>query len=97
MTAEYTLWRACERAKLELPEQVDLVRASYRRHGAKYVTVEEVMNQRGLAQLVGLDHVVHQAPLQRGGGIDPARAEEQVEAAHEEEDAHPAQKDQPLP
>lgn len=46
------LWWACERRKLELPEQVDLVRASYRRHGAKFVTVEEVLNQRSLAQVL---------------------------------------------
>lgn len=46
------LWLGCERDKLELPEQVQLCQQSYRRHGAAFLCVEEVLNQRGLAQLL---------------------------------------------
>lgn len=46
------LWLGCEREKLELPEQVQLCQRSYRRHGAAFLCVEEVLNQRGLAQLL---------------------------------------------
>jgi len=46
------LWWACERGKYEIPEQVALCQASYRRHKPKFVAVEEVLNQRALAQLL---------------------------------------------
>jgi len=46
------LWLGCERKKLELPEQVSLCQESYRRHKPQFVCVEEVLNQRGLAQLL---------------------------------------------
>lgn len=46
------LWWGCERDKLELPEQVELCQRSYRRHRPQWVAVEEVLNQRGLAQLL---------------------------------------------
>ncbi len=46
------LWWGCERGKWELPEQVELCERSYRRHRPKFVAIEEVMNQRGLAQLL---------------------------------------------
>jgi phage terminase large subunit-like protein len=46
------VWWACERGKFELPEQVELCQRSYRRHLPQFVAVEEVMNQRGLSQLL---------------------------------------------
>ena len=46
------LWWGCERGKWELPEQVQLCQRSYRRHNPKFLAVEEVLNQRGLAQLL---------------------------------------------
>lgn len=48
----HVLWWGCEREKLELPEQVELCQRSYRRHLPQFVAVEEVANQRGLAQLL---------------------------------------------
>lgn len=44
------LWWACERDKLELPDQVLRCQESYRRHKPAFVAIEEVLNQRGLAQ-----------------------------------------------
>jgi phage terminase large subunit-like protein len=46
------LWWDCERGKFELPEQVSLCQRSYARHKPQFVCVEEVLNQRGLAQLL---------------------------------------------
>jgi predicted phage terminase large subunit-like protein len=46
------VWLACERGKWELPEQVALCQASYRRHRPAFVAVEEVLNQRALAQML---------------------------------------------
>lgn len=46
------LWWDCERVKLELPEQVTTCQRSYRRHRPQFLAVEEVLNQRGLAQLL---------------------------------------------
>lgn len=46
------LWWACERGKLEIQEQVTTCQASYRRHRPAFVAVEEVLNQRALAQLL---------------------------------------------
>lgn len=46
------LWWACQRHKLELPEQIQLCQSSYRRYKPQFVAVEEVMNQRGLAQML---------------------------------------------
>ncbi len=44
------LWWGCHRAKYELPDQVTACQAEYRRHRPQFVAVEEVLNQRGLAQ-----------------------------------------------
>lgn len=46
------LWWACERGKFEIPEQVALCQASYRRHAPAFLAIEEVLNQRSLAQLL---------------------------------------------
>lgn len=46
------VWWACERGKWEIPEQVELCRRSYRRHRPAFVAVEELANQRSLAQLL---------------------------------------------
>lgn len=46
------VWAACERDKLEIPEQVAVCQRSYRRHRPQFVAVEEVLNQRSLAQLL---------------------------------------------
>lgn len=46
------LWWDCERGKYEIPEQVQLCQRSYRRHRPQFVGVEEVLNQRALAQLL---------------------------------------------
>ena len=46
------LWLGCERGKFEIPEQVQLCQRSYRRHRPQFVAVEEVLNQRALAQLL---------------------------------------------
>ncbi len=46
------LWWACERDKLELPEQISTCQNSYRRHRPAFVAVEEILNQRGLAQML---------------------------------------------
>lgn len=46
------LWWDCERLKLELPDQVTTCQRSYRRHRPQFLAVEEVLNQRGLAQLL---------------------------------------------
>ena len=45
-------WVGCERGKWELPDQVTLCQRSYRRHRPQFVAVEEVLSQRGLAQLL---------------------------------------------
>lgn len=46
------LWWDCERGKFEIPEQVSLCQASYLRHLPQFVAVEELANQRSLAQLL---------------------------------------------
>ena len=46
------VWIDCERRKLEIDEQVRTCQASYRRHRPQFVAVEEVLNQRALAQLL---------------------------------------------
>lgn len=46
------VWWDCERRKLEIDEQVLCAKASYRRHRPQFVAVEEVLNQRALAQLL---------------------------------------------
>lgn len=46
------LWWGCERDKIEIPQQVRLCQASYQRHKPAFVAIEEVMNQRSLAQLL---------------------------------------------
>jgi hypothetical protein len=46
------LWWACERGKYEIQRQVTLCQDSYRRHHPAFVAVEEVLNQRALAQLL---------------------------------------------
>lgn len=46
------LWLACERRRMEIPEQVETCQASYRRWNPQWVAVEEVLNQRALAQLL---------------------------------------------
>ena len=46
------LWWACERGKYDIPRQVSLCQDSYRRHQPAFVAVEEVLNQRALAQLL---------------------------------------------
>jgi phage terminase large subunit-like protein len=45
------LW-GCERDKLEIQDQVTTCQTSYRRHRPSFVAVEEVMNQRSLAQIL---------------------------------------------
>lgn len=46
------LWWACERGKWEIQDQVELVKKSYRRHKPAFVAVEELLNQRSLAQML---------------------------------------------
>lgn len=46
------LWLGCERRRMEIPEQVETCQASYRRWNPQWVAVEEVLNQRALAQLL---------------------------------------------
>lgn len=46
------LWLACERGKWEITEQVELCQRSYQRRRPLFVAVEEVLNQRALAQLL---------------------------------------------
>ena len=46
------VWLACERGKWEIPEQVALCQRSYRRWHPSFVAIEEVLNQRSLAQLL---------------------------------------------
>lgn len=46
------VWWNCERYKLEVPEQVRLCQSSYRINRPSFVAVEEVLNQRALAQLL---------------------------------------------
>ena len=44
------VWWDCERAQLEIPDQVSRCQMSYRRHRPQFVAVEEVLNQRAHAQ-----------------------------------------------
>lgn len=46
------LWWGCERDKLEIQDQVLKCQASYRRHAPAFLAIEELMNQRSLAQLL---------------------------------------------
>ena len=46
------LWWGCERGRWEIPEQVELCQRSYRRHRPMYLAVEELLNQRSLAQVL---------------------------------------------
>lgn len=46
------LWLGCERGKWEIQEQVSLCKNSYRRWRPQFIAVEEVLNQRALAQLL---------------------------------------------
>ena len=46
------VWMACERDKLEIPEQVSQCQKSYQRWHPAFVAIEEVLNQRSLAQLL---------------------------------------------
>jgi phage terminase large subunit-like protein len=46
------VWWDCERDKPTISGQVLLAKASYRRHRPQFVAVEEVLNQRALAQLL---------------------------------------------
>lgn len=48
----HVLWWGCERGKYEIQEQVTLCQDSYRRHSPSFLAVEELMNQRSLAQLL---------------------------------------------
>lgn len=60
-------WWACERDKLEIPEQVTTCQRSYRRHHAAFLAVEEVLNQRSLAQLLRRST----APVMAVRGVTP--------------------------
>lgn len=46
------VWAACERGKYEIPEQVSICQKSYQRWHPQFVAIEEVLNQRSLAQLL---------------------------------------------
>jgi phage terminase large subunit-like protein len=46
------IWWDCERDKLEIPEQMTLCQRSYRRHKPQFLAIEELLNQRSLAQLL---------------------------------------------
>jgi phage terminase large subunit-like protein len=71
------LWWGCEREKLELPEQVELCQRSYRINGPKFVAVEEVLNQRGLAQLLRRS----KNPLMVVHGVSPLGRDKLARAA----------------
>lgn len=70
------LWWDCERAKLEIGDQVKACQRSYRRHRPQFVGVEEVLNQRALAQLLrrGTDPVMVVKSLSPLGRDKLARA-----------------------
>jgi phage terminase large subunit-like protein len=63
----HLLWWGCERDRLELPEQVALCQTSYARHRPAFVCIEEVMNQRGLAQMLRRS----KAPVMVVRGVTP--------------------------
>lgn len=46
------VWWACHRERLEIDQQVRVVQSLYRQHRPQFVGVEEVLNQRALAQLL---------------------------------------------
>lgn len=46
------VWWDCRREKREIPEQVGICQSAYRQHRPQFVAVEEVLNQRALAQLL---------------------------------------------
>lgn len=46
------MWIECHIGKYEIEEQLALVKRLYRFHQAKYVCVEEVLNQKALAQMM---------------------------------------------
>lgn len=46
------VWLHCHRARHEIPEQVAVAKRLYRRFAPQFVAVEEVLNQRALAQLL---------------------------------------------
>ncbi len=46
------VWLDCHRARYEIPEQVAVVERLYRRYQPQFIAVEEVLNQRALAQLL---------------------------------------------
>lgn len=48
----HLVWLDCERDKLEIDQQVKRCQQSYRRHRPAFVAIEEVLNQRALAQLL---------------------------------------------
>jgi phage terminase large subunit-like protein len=46
------VWLDCHRARYEIPEQLATVQRLYRRWNPQFVAVEEVLNQKALAQLL---------------------------------------------